>query len=216
MSRFIDISVLLHPDLPTWPDSHGVHISRLATIDKGDDANVSRLDLDLHSGTHIDAPHHFMNNGITTEQIPLETLIGTCFVADMRGKTRITAADLDTARIPKGTRRLLFKTDNSNYWADLSHSFRKDFCALTADGAQWVVDRKIELVGIDYHSIQLFHDPFDTHVILLKNEVVILEGLDLREVTPDQTYRLMCLPIKVKGVDGVSSRAVLEVLEDKK
>jgi arylformamidase len=214
MSRFIDISVLLHADLPTWPDSHGIHISRLMEMDKGDDANVSRLDIDLHSGTHIDAPHHFMNNGVTTDSIPLDTLIGTCFVADMRNKSSITAADLEAASIPEGTKRLLFKTDNSQHWADLSHSFRKDFCALTADGAQWVVDQKIQLVGIDYHSIQLFHDSFDTHVILLKNEVVILEGLDLREVAPNKSYKLLCLPIKVKGVDGVSTRAVLEMIED--
>ena len=209
MKKIIDISVPLSPSLPVWTDSHGVNISRLAEIEK-DGWTVSRLDIDVHSGTHIDAPLHIVPNGKTTNEIPLEKLIGKCIVADLRGLKKITAADLENLDLPKDTKRLLCKTDNSRHWVNFNHEFRTDFCSLTADAAQWVVDHKIDLVGIDYHSIQLYHDPPDTHQILLENEVVILETLNLLEVEPGE-YRLICLPLKVIGVEGISVRAVLEI-----
>lgn len=211
MSGIIDISLPLHPDLPVWPGGHGIRISRLMNISQGDTANVSRLDIDIHSGTHIDAPLHFIEGGKTTAEIPLEWLIGPCLVADMRGKKAITAADLEGLSLPDQVERILFRTDNSLKWADLSHPFDPDYCALTADAAQWVADRRIRLVGIDYHSIQRFHDPVDTHIILLSREVVILEGLDLRQAAPGW-YKLTCLPVKIWGMEGASARAVLEPL----
>lgn len=208
MKKIIDITVPLSPRLPVWTDSHGVNISRLMEIEK-DGWTVSRLDIDVHSGTHIDAPLHIVPNGKTTNEIPLEKLIGKCIVADLQGLKKITADDLAKLNLPKDTKRLLCKTDNSRHWKNINHEFRTDFCSLTADAAQWVVDNGIELVGIDYHSIQLYHDPPDTHQILLENEVVILETLNLLNVEPDE-YRLICLPLKVEGVEGVSVRAVLE------
>jgi arylformamidase len=172
-------------------------------------ANVTRIETGSHTGTHIDAPLHFVDGGKTTAEIPLENLVGPCQVVDMTGKTKITAADLDLLDLPQGTQKLLFKTDNSRLWEDMTHSFFEEFCALTADAALWVVEHGIHLVGIDYLSIQLYHDTFDTHVILLSNEVVIVEGLDLRKVAPD-AYRLICLPLKMEGVEGTLARAVLE------
>ncbi|RMG78718.1 MAG: cyclase family protein [Bacteroidetes bacterium] len=208
MPAYHDLSVSLDPRLPVWPESHGVRISRLMTAEK-DGWNVSRLDIDVHSGTHIDAPLHLLPDGKTTNEIPLEKLIGPCVVADLRGRAKITATDLAGCDIPDGTQKLLCKTDNSRHWVNPFHTFREDFCALTADAAQWVVDRGIHLVGIDYHSIQLFHDPPDTHRILLENEVVIVETLNLLDIAPG-TYRLFCLPTKVNGVEGISARVVLE------
>jgi len=210
MPKYIDISVSLDAQLPVWPDSHGVNISPLMTYEK-DGWNVSRFDIDVHSGTHIDAPLHIIPDGITTNEISLEKLIGDCVIADLRGLKKITAKNLDTLNLPKNTKKLLCKTDNSQHWKDPFHAFREDFCALTADAAQWVVDQGIHLVGIDYHSIQLFHDPPDTHQILLENEVVILETLNLLDVEPG-VYRLFCLPTKVNGVEGISARVVLEVI----
>lgn len=210
MSQFIDISVPLHPNLPVWPGTQGVKISAVMDMNRGDEANVSRLDIDVHSGTHIDAPKHFLKNGDTTERIPIHQTVGPCQVVDMRGQTAITADLLQQANIPNGTKKLLFKTDNSEKWRDFSHTFDENFCALTLDAAHWVVEKGIELVGIDYHSIQLFHDSMETHIILLQAKVVILEGLNLLEVAPG-SYRLICLPLKVIGVEGISARAVLEV-----
>ena len=209
MRKLIDISVTLHPRMPVWTGSPGVDIQSIQSIEKGDIANVSQLRLDIHSGTHIDAPLHFVDKGKTTADIPLEILVGECLVVDLRGKSQITASDLEALSIPSDVKRLLLKTDNSAHWADPLHQFDQDFCALTADAAQWVVDHGIQLIGIDYHSIQLFHDPPDTHLILLRKEVVILEGLDLRSVDTG-TYRLICLPIKIHGVEGASARAILE------
>lgn len=208
--KYIDISVALHPDMPVWTDSHGVNTSRFMSFEKGDGVTVSRLDIDVHSGTHIDAPLHFVENGKTTNEIPLEKLLGTCYVVDMRGKEKITAKDLEEANIPKDVKKLLFKTDNSKLWENPFHSFYLDYCALTADAAQWVVDRGIHLTGIDYLSIQLYYDAVDTHVILLENEVVILETLNLTEVEPGY-YELICLPLKVHNMEGISVRAVLRL-----
>ncbi len=208
MKKYHDITVGLHPNLPVWPDSHGIHISKLLTLAK-DGWNVSRLDIDVHSGTHIDAPLHILPDGKSTDEIPLEKLIGRCFVADMRGKKQITAKDLDQLTIDSHTKKILFKTDNSALWKDKSHPFHKDFCALTTDAAQWIADRDFHLAGNDYHSIQLFDDKPDTHIILLQKEVVIVETLDLSEVTPDRYYNLICLPMKVKGVEGIPARVII-------
>ncbi len=208
MTRLIDLSVPLHPALPLWPGSKPVHIERVMDLANGDAANVSQLYIDVHSGTHIDAPLHFLPNGATTEDIPLDKFIGPCWVADFTGKKRITAEDLEVASIPKDTCRLLCKTDNSRYWKDFAQAFRSDFCALTLDAAHWIVQRGICLVGIDCHSIQLYDDPFDTHVALLKHEVIILESLNLLEVAQG-SYELLCLPLRVRGLEGVPVRAVL-------
>ncbi len=209
MPKLIDISVPLQPGIPVWPGNKPFTVTQLLSMKNGADANVTTLATNSHTGTHIDAPLHFVDDAKTTEEIPLEKLIGLCQVVDLQGKTKITAADLEALHLKPGTEKLLFKTDNSRLWNDMTHPFYEDFCALTADAAQWVVDHGIHLVGIDYLSIQLYHDSFETHVILLSNEVVIVEGLDLREVAPGE-YRLICLPLKIKGVEGTLARAVLE------
>ncbi len=210
MPKIIDISVPLSPGLPVWTGESRLVVTKNSDMEKGDDANVSHLQFGSHTGTHIDAPLHFVKDGKTTEEIPLGKLIGPCLVVDCRGKTKITAADLDSLNIPIGTEKLLFKTDNSKLWEQPEHEFYLDFCALTADAAQWVVDHGIHLVAIDYLSIQKYYDPIDTHVILLSNEVVIVENVDLRFVEPGE-YRLVCLPLKIKGVEGTLARAVLEI-----
>ncbi|MCF8247463.1 MAG: cyclase family protein [Saprospiraceae bacterium] len=207
--KLIDITVPLHPNLPVWPGGPQPSIIHKMRMSDGEEANVTHLNIGSHTGTHIDAPLHFVDGGKTTLEIPLEKLVGPCQVVDFRGKTSITSADLAALHLPEGTEKLLFKTDNSRLWDDMSHPFNEDFCALTADAAQWVVDNGIHLVGIDYLSIQLYHDSFETHVILLSKETVIVEGLDLREVEPG-AYRLICLPLKIAGVEGTLARAILE------
>lgn len=211
MPPLIDISVPLNPRLPVWPGEPHPAITQKVRMSDGADANVTHLAFGSHTGTHIDAPLHFVDGGKTTFEIPLEKLVGRCQVVDCQGKTKITAADLAALPLEPGIQKLLFKTDNSRLWDDKAHPFFEDFCALTADAAQWVVDHGIHLVGIDYLSIQLYHDAIDTHVILLSNEVVIVETLDLRHVLPG-IYRLICLPLKIEGVEGTLARAVLEVV----
>ena len=208
-SEIIDISVPLSNKLPIWPEGHGINITKLFEIGPESDANVSRLDIDVHSGTHIDAPLHFIDGGKTTNEIDLNRLVGKCYIAELpKSIIKIEPSDLEKLKIPTNTSRLLLKTYNShnNLWDE--STFYKDFSALSADAAQWIVERKIDLIGIDYCSIQKFYDPPTTHQILLKNNIIILEGLDLRKVKQGE-YDLTCLPISVSGIEGVPVRAIL-------
>lgn len=205
-----DVSVPLSPNLPVWTGENKLTITHKLKMSEGADANVTHLAMSSHTGTHIDAPLHFVDGGKTTEEIPLEKLIGECEVVGFFGKRKITAEDLSKKFSDrKPAEKLLFKTDNSKLWEYPAHDFYLDYCALTLDAAQWCVDHDVHLVGIDYLSIQLYSDPNDTHVVLLSNEVVIVENLDLREVG-EGNYRLVCLPLKVKGVEGTLARAILE------
>lgn len=209
MTKIIDISVPLSPDLPVWPGDQKVVINKQYDMQNGDAANLTSLHISSHTGTHIDAPLHFVNGGKTTADIPLGKLIGECQVVDCQGLKQIDAAFLQKLSLPDYTHKLLFKTDNSKLWENPKHPFFKEYCALTPDAAEWVVANQIHLVGIDYASIELFTGSGETHVVLLSGEVVILENLDLRFVEPGR-YKLICLPLKIDGVEGTVARAVLE------
>ncbi len=162
-----------------------------------------------HSGTHVDAPFHFINeNALTVDQLSLKVLSGRAYVLNLPDCDLITAQVLENAEIPPRTRRLLFKTRNSAYWSSHGNAFRDDYVALSKDGAQWLVDRGVKLVGIDYLSIAPFTDTRLTHEILLKAGVVVIEGLDLSKVSQGR-YTLHCLPLKLAGADGAPARAIL-------
>lgn len=203
----VDISVPLRSRMPTWPGSVGLTLTQTQSIAGGSVANVSRLDTDVHMGTHVDAPWHFLANGATVETIPLDELIGPAWVSHLPGIQAVTASDLDAAGIPAGTRRLLLRTENSEHWATETR-FRSDFVALTLDAARWIVDRGIGLIGNDYLSVQRFHDGPETHRLLLDARVILLEGLDLAGVPPGP-WELICLPLRLVGADGAPARAVL-------
>ena len=209
VGSIIDISVPLHPEMPVWPGSVGIRLSRTMSLEAGDSSNVSRLDCDVHVGTHVDAPLHFIEDGSSVEQMPLKTLIGMVFVAYLPEEVDvITADDLAALSIPKGTQRLLLRTRNSLLWANGVNGFRTDYVALTADAARWMVEHGIRLVGVDYLSVQRYQDGSETHQILLGAGVVIVEGLNLADVVPGQ-YKLICLPLKLVGAEGAPARAVL-------
>jgi arylformamidase len=208
MSKVIDISVRLEDGMPTWPGSVGFHRHDAMRIADGDPANVSRVDLDVHSGTHVEAPLHFLEDGLALDDIPLDTFVGPAIVADLRGVRAIGAAQLESAGLPPGTERVLIRTDNSPLWAHPDRRFRTDYVGLTADGARWVADRGIRLVGIDYLSIQRYEDDFETHRILLRAGTVILEGLDLGSVDAGP-YELSCLPVRIADAEAAPVRAVL-------
>ena len=208
----IDISVPLHEGLPVWPDGNKYSTKLTASIPAGDICNVTQIELGAHMGTHIDAPLHFIDGAATTDTIPLEQMNGPCYAVELPNLEKITASDLQKAAIPSGVTRLLLKTDNSNLWKNLSHPFYKDFCALSADAATYLVDLGISLVGIDYLSISAFHDPPEVvHQILLSKDIVILETINLLNVSPG-FYELICLPLKIQGVEGNPTRAVLRTI----
>jgi arylformamidase len=207
--RIIDISVRLHPQIPVWPDSAGFHTMSTMALDKGDTANVTRLDCDVHVGTHIDAPRHFLKNGKTVDELSLDILIGPAVVVFLPRTRLITAAVLEKLPIPPHTRRLLLHTRNSRMWAE--PQFNSDYTALAPDAAQWIVDRHIGLVGIDYLSVEQFGTPPDAHTILLAADIVILEGLNLTDAAAG-TYELICLPLRLAGAEGAPARAILRQL----
>ena len=211
MSEIIDISVPLLPEMPVWPgdgDFRIVPVKRMATGDKN---NVSRLDCGVHTGTHVDAPWHFLEDGSTAEQLPLDAMIGEAFVAYLPEVDVITAETFAQLMLPRGTTRLLLHTRNSELWETGVTEFRKDFVALTSDAAQWLVDQGIRLIGVDYLSVHRYGDGPLTHQILLRAGIVIVEGLNLAGVAPGK-YELICLPLRLNGADGAPARAVLRRL----
>lgn len=203
-----DISIPITRDIPVWPGDPDPKIERVGKIEEGDEANISRIAMGAHTGTHVDAPFHFIEDGNALETIPLNLMMGRAYVLHLPDVDLITADVLIKAEIPPRTRRVLFKTRNSDYWARGETEFQTDFVALSANGAQYLVDRGVKLVGIDYLSIAPFDDPVPTHKILLEAEVVILEGVNLSEVSQGR-YTFYCLPLSLQGVDGAPARAIL-------
>ncbi len=203
-----DISVGVSPEIPVWPGDPPVVLERVKSIANGDEANISRIQSGVHVGTHIDAPIHFVEGGATVDAIPLKSLLGRAYVVDLRKADVLDAAALESARIPPRTRRLLFKTRNSELWTSGESRFQRDFVAVDASGAEWLVKKGVKLVGVDYLSVAPFNDGVPTHRILLEAGVVVVEGLDLARVSKGR-YTLYCLPVKLMGSDGAPARAVL-------
>ncbi|HEU4760241.1 MAG TPA: cyclase family protein [Dehalococcoidia bacterium] len=202
-----DISVPLAPGMVTYAGEPGPHLDFHSLISRGDSANVSALSLGSHTGTHVDAPRHFLDGAATVEAFPLEALVGPAHVIEHAGPGHVTAADLAAAALPDDTRRLLVKTTNGRFWDD--DEFHTDFIGLASDAAPWLVERGYLLVGIDYLSIERFHAPgHPVHKTLLGAGVVILEGLDLRRVAAGR-YFLVCAPLKLVGAEGAPARVFL-------
>ena len=203
-----DISVGVSPEITVWPGDPPVVLERVKSMENGDEANVSRIQSGVHVGTHIDAPIHFVEGGATVDAIPLKSLLGRAYLVDLRKADVLDAATLESARIPPRTRRLLFKTRNSELWTSGESSFQRDFVAVDASGAEWLVKKGVKLVGVDYLSVAPFNDGVATHRILLEAGVVVVEGLNLAPVSKGR-YTLYCLPVKLMGSDGAPARAVL-------
>jgi arylformamidase len=202
----IDVTVPIRNGMPVYDHNPGVHLERARSIAEGDIVNISRLELGVHTGTHVDAPMHFIEGSAGTEAIDPEILIGEAHVIDATGLHEdIDREALATLDLPSGAERLIFKTPNSELWEQ--DAFTRGFIRFVESGARALVDAGVRLVGIDYLSI----GDEGAHRVLLGNGIVPLEGLDLRAVDPGR-YRLYCLPIKLVGADGAPARALLEPL----
>src|SRR3989442_5003466 len=173
-----------------------------------DGVNLSELCLGSHTGTHVDAPSHFIKGGKGIDRVDLERFVGPAWVADLRRVKRgISAVDLAKARIPRGSHRVLLRTGNSRWWHP-ARAFRTDFVYLAPDGADWLVERGVQLVRIDYQSIQGYGVPgAPTHKRLLCAGVPILEGLDLFNVRPGR-WQMAAFPLRIKGGDAGLTRAM--------
>jgi arylformamidase len=206
--QIYDISVTISPDMPVWPGDPKIKLEQVSKIKEGDDANVTRVDMGLHTGTHVDAPYHFLKEGKGVDSLRLQALTGRVYVLHLPDVDVIDAEVLEKADIPPRTRRLLFRTRNSEYWAKNEKEFQKDFVGVDASGAEFLVKRGVKLVGVDYLSVAPFNESKQPHEILLREGIVIVEGLDLSGIAQGR-YTLYCLPLKIAGADGAPARAIL-------
>jgi arylformamidase len=206
--KLIDVSVPIHDAMTVYRGNPPVRIRPAMTL-RRNGVNLSELCLGSHTGTHVDAPNHFVKGGKGIDQLDLGRFIGPAWVADLRRvKAGITAADLEKARIPRTSRRVLLRTRNSRWWHP-ARAFRTDFVYLAPDGADWLVERGARLVGIDYLSIEGYGVPgAPTHKRLLGAGIPILEGLDLFNVRPGR-WQMAAFPLRIKDGDAGLTRAVL-------
>jgi len=208
--KIYDVSVPISPALPVWPGDPAVVLEQVSSMDAGAHDNISRLACSVHTGTHVDAPHHFLNNHRTVESLALDILVGPAQVVQVPQDVKVVSAEvLDNAALPAGIDRLLLKTSNSRLWEQGENNFFSDFVGISADGADWLVKYGIKLVGIDYLSVAPFHQSIPTHRTLLTAGIIVVEGLDLSAIEPGG-YRLTCLPLKLVGSDGAPARVILE------
>ena len=210
--KIFDISVPITPSMPVWPGDPPVKITLDTSIEKGGDANVTHLSMSVHTGTHLDAPKHFINSGKNIGQISLENLTGEVLVVVID-----EAVDVITDQVLenhfqlgllKQAKKVLFKTRNSKLWETHHKEFQQNFVGIDASGAQFLSQLNLELIGIDYLSIAPFNDTKQPHEILLSNDIILLEGIDL-SLVPYGIYDLVCLPLKIPDCEGAPARVIL-------
>jgi arylformamidase len=210
VSKWIDVSVPLKSGMAHWPGDIEVAVTRVSSIAEGEICNLSRLHMSAHTGTHMDAPLHFVDGAMSIDQLPFDATIGPARVIEINSPVSISRDDL-VPFAPEAGERLILKTKNSLRCWEI-HEFVEDFVYISADAANYLAERKIRTIGVDYLSVGGFHrDTVETHVALLDAGIWIIEGLDLRNVPPG-CYELICLPMKLLGCDGAPSRAILKAL----
>ncbi len=205
--NWIDVSIPLRTGMVHWPDNPPVRIERMQDMERGDAANVSVLSLGSHTGTHMDAPLHFVQAGRALDEMPLEAVIGPARIIEIQDPVSIKAEELVAHDIHRDE-RILFKTRNSSRcWK--TDEFLEDFVYISQEAARYLVARGIQTVGVDYLSVGGFEqDGPETHHALLESGVWIIEGLNLGGLDPGP-YELICLPLRVHHSDGAPARAIL-------
>ena len=203
---WIDVSVPVRSGMVHWPDNPPIEVVRVMDMARGDPATVSRLSLGVHTGTHVDAPVHFLVDGAGVDAISLDQLLGEARVVEVTDGPSIGAAQLRPVD-PRPGERLLFKTRNSaRCWK--ADRFLADFVYLSTEGAALLAERRVRTVGIDYLSIAGMDEGVPTHRTLLEQGICIIEGLDLSSLQPG-SYELICLPLRLAGADGAPARVLL-------
>jgi arylformamidase len=207
-----DISIPITSSMIVWPGDPQVTIRQLSAIQQGEESNVTQIRMSVHTGSHIDAPKHFIDSGNTIEEIPLQKLIGDALVIEIDEKIDVISAEVLKSLLNfdgiKDIRKILFHTRNSAFWHQTSRTFQEDFVGIDSSGAEFLANFDLDLVGLDYLSIAPFHDISKPHKTLLSKEVILLEGIDLTAV-PGGIYHLCCLPLKLIGIEGAPVRAIL-------
>jgi arylformamidase len=204
--KLIDVSVPLDASLPTYPGNTPFALEAIKRMARGDSSNVSTLHMSAHAGTHVDAPRHFFDDAAGADGLPLELLIGRARVVEIASRRGIAAEDLAAVNLSEDV-RVLLKTHNSQLWA--STKFHEDYVGVTESGARHLLDHGIKVVGVDYLSVEEFkRHGAPAHRVLLGGGVIVIEGLDLRDVEPG-IYEMLCLPLRIVGADGAPARVLL-------
>ncbi len=210
-----DLTVPLCNELPTYPGDPGIQIRDWLSLANGDVANVSVLNFGAHTGTHVDAPAHFIEGAAKVESLELDVLLGDAEVIDVPENYRVIDEEFVTVHCTPGTTRILFKTRNSAFWEERQPEFHTDFTYLDLQAATRLVEQGSKLIGIDYLSIEKFgQERHETHHVLLSNGVIIVEGLNLSGV-PAGKYEVICLPLRLRSNkgDGAPARVVLRTID---
>jgi arylformamidase len=204
--NWIDVSVAIRDGMVHWPDNPPIVVERVLDMARGDAANVTKLSLGVHTGTHVDAPVHFDPNAAGVDAIPVDALCGPARVITIANRREVTVDELAAASIVAGERILLRTYNSPHAWQQ--EMFVEDAVHLSLEAAQWLAARKVMTIGIDYLSVGGFatKNGEAVHHALLDAGVWIIEGLDLTDV-PAGPCELMCLPIKIAGADGAPARA---------
>lgn len=207
MPKLYDISLPIESGGVVYPENTPIEIATVKSVASGGSSTISKLTLGSHTATHVDAQSHFLVSGAAVDQIPLDVLIGPALLVRFPDDVMaITAAHLESAGVA-GQARVLFATRNSGF--NRTREFVKDYTYVAPDAAEFLVEHGVKLVGVDYLSIEQFHSGHHkTHKTLLGAGVVIVEGLQLSD-PPAGSYELICLPLRLKGLDGAPARAVL-------
>jgi arylformamidase len=210
MTNWIDVSVTVRHGMPHWPENPPIVLERVMELGRGDDCNVSRLAMGVHTGTHMDGPVHFLNEAAGVDEMPLTATMGEARVIEIEHAREITVGEIRKHGLRAGE-RVLFRTSNSARCWD-SSSFVEDFVYITEQAAMHLAETKVQTVGIDYLSVGGYRsDGAKIHKILLQAGIWIIEGLDLSPVTEGR-YEMICLPVKLHGSDGAPARAILRPL----
>ncbi|HZW38718.1 MAG TPA: cyclase family protein [Ignavibacteriaceae bacterium] len=207
--KYIDITAPIKNGMVHWPGDPDVEIKKIQDMSKGDKANVTSISMSAHTATHADAPKHFINSGIDISKVDLNAFIGKAKVIHIKDAHIINAQELKSYSIDEGD-RLLFRTNNSDKnWSE--ENFNDDYVYVSVDAANYLVEKKVLTVGVDYLSVAEKGNGEEVHQILLKNNITVIEGLYMPDVNPGE-YELISLPLKIDGSDGAPVRAILKKL----
>jgi len=210
--KIYDITLPISPDMAVWPGDPSVEIQQLSSIDNGEEANVSQIRLSVHTGTHIDAPKHFLQEAGSIDTLPIEKLMGEALVLSIDDKVDVidekTLKNHPNVDDLVNCRKVLFKTRNSQYWEENRTTFNENYIGLNTSAAAFLAELNLDLIGVDYLSIAAYTDSEAPHKILLGKKIILLEGINLHNVLPG-TYNLICLPLPIVESDGAPARAIL-------
>ncbi|MGO9139412.1 MAG: cyclase family protein [Syntrophales bacterium] len=208
--KWIDLSLTLKSNMVHWPTDPSFSIERVRDMDKGDTVNLSKITMGAHSGTHVDAPVHFIKGAKGVDRLLFDSLIGPARIVGIADADTIKEKELAGLGIKKGE-RILLRTRNSLNKLLHKNTFTEDFVYIEKDAAEFLATCGIKTLGVDYLSVGGYkkNGP-DVHRLLLGAGILVIEGLDLNEALPGN-YDMICLPMKILDSDGAPARMIVKI-----